>query len=154
MGKKMKSLPPNLSIDDVTINNAISIISMPSSLGKMPESQDDILIDIGRYGPYLRAGKKNCSIPKDMNILEIELKDAIKLLQSSKKGGSEIIKELGQDNNNNDIVIKNGRYGKFITNGKVNAPMPKNITDNELTLDEAIKILSTRKPKKFKYKKK
>ena len=154
MGKKMKSLPPNLSIDDVTINNAISIISMPSSLGKMPESQDDILIDIGRYGPYLRAGKKNCSIPKDMNILEIELKDAIKLLQSSKKGGSEIIKELGQDNNNNDIVIKNGRYGKFITNGKVNAPMPKNITNNELTLDEAIKILSTRKPKKFKYKKK
>jgi topoisomerase IA-like protein len=47
-------------------------------------------------------------------------------------------------------VIKNGRYGKFITNGNVNAPMPKGITENELQLDEAIKILSTRKPKKFK----
>ena len=55
--------------------------------------------------------------------------------------------EINIDNN---ILIKNGRYGKFITNGKVNAPMPKGVTEDELQLDEAIKILSTRKPKKFK----
>ena len=61
---------------------------------------------------------------------------------------------MGQDDAKNDIVIKNGRYGKFITNGKVNAPMPKNSSESELSLEEAIKILSTRKPKKFKYKKK
>ena len=69
---------------------------------------------------------------------------------SSKTTSSSILKTLGQDDAKNDIVIKNGRYGKFITNGNVNAPMPKGITENELQLDEAIKILSTRKPKKFK----
>ena len=63
---------------------------------------------------------------------------------------SSILKTLGQDDTKSDIVIKNGRYGKFITNGKVNAPMPKHITENEMSLEEAIKILSTRKPKKFK----
>ena len=49
--------------------------------------------------------------------------------------------------------IKNGRYGKFITNGKVNAPMPKTISETDLTLEEAVEILSKRKPKKFKKKK-
>ena len=51
------------------------------------------------------------------------------------------------------LICKNGRYGKFISNGKVNAPMPKNVSEDVLTLEEAIKILSTRKPKKFKFKK-
>jgi len=155
MGKKMKSLPPNLAPEDVSLENAIQIISLPKKLGEMTETADSVLIDIGRYGPYIKAGKSNCSIPKEMDMMNLGLKDAIKLLKSNTKGGIEILKELGKDDNKNDVVIKNGRYGKFITNGKVNAPMPKNITENELGLTEAIKILSTRKPKKFKkYKKK
>jgi DNA topoisomerase-1 len=149
MGDKMKSLPPNLNEDDINLDLAIQIISLPKNLGSMSNSEETILVDIGRYGPYVKSGKTFKSIPKNLNLLNITLEEAIELL-SSKTTSSSILKTLGQDDAKNDIVIKNGRYGKFITNGIVNAPMPKGITENELQLDEAIKILSTRKPKKFK----
>ena len=149
MGDKMKSLPPNLKEDDITLDLAIQIISLPKNLGSMANSEESILVDIGRYGPYVKSGKTFKSIPKNLDLLSLSLEEAIKLL-SSKTTSSSILKTLGQDGAKNDILIKNGRYGKFITNGKVNAPMPKGVTEDELQLDEAIKILSTRKPKKFK----
>ena len=92
------------------------------------------------------------SIPKNLNLLTITLEEAVELL-STKKTSSSILKSLGQDEQKNNIVIKDGRYGTFITNGKVNAPMPKGVSEDELNLDEAIKILSTRKPRKFKKRK-
>ena len=149
MGDKMKSLPPNLKEDDITLDLAIQIISLPKNLGSMANSEESILVDIGRYGPYVKSGKTFKSIPKNLDLLSLSLDEAIKLL-SSQTTSSSILKTLGQDGTKNDILIKNGRYGKFITNGKVNAPMPKGVTEDELQLDEAIKILSTRKPKKFK----
>ena len=154
MEDKMKSLPPNLKEEDINLEIAIKIISLPKDLGKMPNSTDSIVADIGKYGPYVKSGKNSRSIPKDKDILALTLEEAIELLSAQKSSGPTILKDLGQDDNQNDIVIKDGRYGKFITNGKVNAPMPKNITENEMSLEEAIKILSTRKPKKFRFKKK
>jgi len=149
MGEKMKSLPPDLNEEDINLDLAIQIISLPKNLGCMANSEEPIMVDIGRYGPYVKSGKTFKSIPKSFNLLSITLEEAIELL-SSKTTSSSILKTLGQDDTKNDIVIKNGRYGKFITNGKVNAPLPKGITEDEMQLNEAIKILSTRKPKKFK----
>jgi len=149
MGEKMKSLPPDLNEEDINLDLAIQIISLPKNLGCMANSEEPIMVDIGRYGPYIKSGKTFKSIPKSFNLLSITLEEAIELL-SSKTTSSSILKTLGQDDTKNDIVIKNGRYGKFITNGKVNAPLPKGITEDEMQLNEAIKILSTRKPKKFK----
>jgi len=152
MGKKMKSLPPHLTEEDINLDLAVQIISLPKSLGNMANSDIAVQVDIGRYGPYIKSGKTFKSIPKDFNLLTITLEEAVELL-STQTASSSILKTLGQDDSNNDIVIKNGRYGKFITNGKVNAPMPKGVPEDELKLDEAIKILSTRKPKKFKKRK-
>ena len=64
-GKKMKSLPPNLTEEDINLENAIKIISLPKDIGKMANSDDPILVDIGRYGPYVKAGKISRSISKD-----------------------------------------------------------------------------------------
>ena len=152
MGKKMKSLPPGFKQEEITLEIATEIISLPKNIGNMKDSNEPIFVDIGRYGPYVKSGKNTRSINKEINMLEITLEQATELLLSKKTGGSSIIKELGQDNLKNDIVIKNGRYGKFITNGKVNAPMPKSSSEETLSLEEAIKILSTRKPKKIKRK--
>ena len=114
-------------------------------------SQHSANVDQAKVRELLRPYMTK-SIPKHLDLLTITIEEAIKLL-SSKTSSSSILKNLGHDNEKNVIVIKNGRYGKFITNGKVNAPMPKGILDDELKLDEAIKILSTRKPKKFKKRK-
>ena len=153
MDKKMKSLPPNLTENDINLENAIKIISLPKNLGKMENTEDNILADIGRYGPYVKSGKISRSIPKDKDVLTLTLEEAVELLSSQKSSGPAILKELGQDDNKNDIIIKDGRYGKFITNGKVNAPMPKNTEVDEMKLEKAIEILSKRKPKKYKFKK-
>ena len=151
-GDKMKSLPPGVNEDVVNLDLAIQIISLPKNLGNMANSEESIQVDIGRYGPYVKSGKNFKSIPKNLNLLTITLEEAVELL-STKTTSSSILKSLGQDEQKNDIVIKDGRYGTFITNGKVNAPMPKGVSEDELTLDEAIKILSTRKPRKFKKRK-
>ncbi|MAW75247.1 MAG: DNA topoisomerase I [Candidatus Marinimicrobia bacterium] len=151
-GDKMKSLPPQIKAEELTLDSAIKILSLPTILGKNTNN-DSVTIDIGRYGPYIRAGKTTQSIPNSINILNITLKEALELLASKKSGGSSIIKTLGEDKSSNEVHIKNGRYGKFITNGKVNAPMPKTISETDLTLEEAVEILSKRKPKKFKKKK-
>ena len=153
MEKKMKSLPPNLTENDINLENAIKIISLPKNLGKMENTEDNILADIGRYGPYVKSGKISRSIPKDKDVLTLTLEEAVELLSSQKSSGPAILKELGKDDNKNDIIIKDGRYGKFITNGKVNAPMPKNTEVDEMKLEKAIEILSKRKPKKYKFKK-
>jgi len=151
-GDKMKSIPPQVKVEELNLDIAIQILSLPTTLGNN-NNEEQVKIDIGRYGPYIRAGKTTQSIPNSINILEITLEQALELLASKKSGRSSIIKTLGIDKVDNEIHIKNGRYGKFITNGKVNAPMPKTISENDLTLEQAIEILSKRKPKKFKKKK-
>ena len=148
-GDKMKSIPAQIKVEELSLDIAIKILSLPITLGTN-DNNDKVNIDIGRYGPYIRAGKATQSIPGSINILEIKLDQALELLASKKGGGTPVIKTLGQDKLKKEITIKNGRYGKFITNGKINAPMPKTISENDLTLEQAIDILSKRKPRKFK----
>ena len=131
---KMKSLPPNTSMDDVDEELAINLISLPKSIGKWGD-EDDIKIDIGKFGPYIRCGRVTCSIPKDINIFELNEAQAIELLKSGKQGvGPKVVKDL-----TGGIEVRDGRYGMYITDGKINAKMPKNITPDELTLEEAKK---------------
>ena len=109
-GDKMKSLPPQLKEEDINLDVAIQILSLPKDLGKMGENNDSVVVDIGRYGPYIRSGKTTRSIPNTINILNMKLNDAVKILSSKNSRGSSIIKTLGQDKQDNDINIKNGRY--------------------------------------------
>ena len=92
MDRKMKSLPPNLTENDINLENAIKIISLPKNLGKMANSDDDILADIGRYGPYVKSGKISRSIPKDKDVLNLTLEEAVELLSSQKSSGPAILK--------------------------------------------------------------
>ena len=113
---------------------------------------EKIIKDIGRYGPYLKCGGKNCTIPKSDDVLQITTERAIELLGQSKKESS-ILKTLGE-HENNTIVVKDGRYGTYVTNGKVNVTLPKDIDYNELNLNTAINMIKNKKPKKKIYKRK
>ena len=132
-GKKMKSLPPNTTMEEVDEQLAINLISLPKSIGQWGDNNDDIKLDIGKFGPYIRCGKVTCSIPKETPIFEVNEEQAIELLKSGKQGrGPKVIKDL-----TGGIEIREGRYGMYITDGKINAKMPKDLTPDELTLDEA-----------------
>ena len=140
-GDKMKSLPPQTEMEDVDEKLAINLISLPKSIGTWGDNNDDIKIDIGKFGPYIRCGKVTCSIPKDINIFELTEAQAAELLKSGKQGrGPKVIKDLSEG-----IEIRDGRYGMYITDGKINAKMPKDITPDELTLEEAKKLIEAKK---------
>ena len=140
-GKKMKSLPPNVSMEDVDEKLAINLISLPKKIGTWGENNDEIKIDIGKFGPYIRCGKVTSSIPNEIELFEMNEQEAIELLKSGKKGrGPKVIKDMTEG-----IEIREGRYGMYITDGKINAKMPKDLNPEDLNLEEAKKLIEKKK---------
>ena len=144
--KKMKSLPPNVEMEDVDAELAINLINLPSVIGKWGDDNQDIKLDIGKFGPYIRCGKETRSIPADIAMFELKEDQAIELLKEGKKKREpKVVKDL-----TNGIEIRDGRYGMYITDGKTNVKMPNGITVDDLTLKEAQKLIDEKKvaPKK------
>jgi len=150
LDKKMKSFPPDITEENITEEIAAKIIEMPKEIGINPKNNEKIIKDIGRYGPYLKCGGENCTITKTDDVLNITVERAIELLNQSKKESS-VLRTLGNFENHT-IVVKDGRYGIYITNGKVNVTLPKDIDYNKLKLDDAINMIKNKKPKKKFYK--
>ena len=136
-------------MEEITPNIAKSIISLPKELGKHTESGDIIKADTGRYGPYIRCGKTTRSVNAPDNILDLGLERAMEILSvEQKKSGPQIIKELGIDpETKTAIEIKDGRYGAYVTNGKINATLPKTTLTDDITLEIAIQLIVDKKAK-------
>jgi len=157
--KVRKSIPKGFSISDVDINYANELFSLPRILGKYPDSKDNITADYGRYGPYVSAGKgKNSSIPSNLSPLTININQAIDLI-SKKRTSSQELRIIGNHpKSNNQIVLKEGRYGPYLTDGKTNVSIPKTHDKETISLIDAIdlinkKIKSSKTKKRTKKKK-
>ena len=148
-GDKMKSLLPGMTQAEVTPEIALKLIALPKDLGKHPESGDMVKSDIGRYGPYIRCGKATRSVIAPDSILDLSLNRAVEILATEKtKAGARVIKELGIDPKTQmAIEIKDGRYGAYVTDGKINATLPKETTSDEVTLDIALQLIADKKAK-------
>ena len=145
-GKKMKSLPPGINEENLTPDIAQKVMLLPEEIGLDSKSKQPIIKDIGRYGPYLKCGKNNRKISAPDDVLSITLERAIELFATDpKKGG--VLKNLGKSDDL-DIEVKDGRYGIYVTNGKVNVTLPKDIDYNTLEMSEALKMIKNKKPKK------
>ena len=151
-GKKMKSLPPNVTMEDVDEALAVNLISLPATIGKWGDDNQDIKLDIGKFGPYIRCGKETRSIPEGIKMFDLKEEQAVELLKEGKKKREpKVVKDL-----TNGIEIRDGRYGMYITDGKTNVKMPSGITTDELKLEEAQKLIDEKKAspkKKFRKKK-
>ena len=145
-GDKMKSLPPGISEDDLDEDIAEKIIALPTELGMSKNDKNVIIKDLGRYGPYIKCGSTNRKITAPDNILDLTLDRAIEILATS-KSGTEILKDLGKHEDVN-ILIKQGRYGIYVTNGKVNVTLPKDKDYATLDLATALDMIKNKKPKK------
>ena len=148
-GDKMKSLLPGMALEEVTSDIALDLIALPKDLGKHPESGDMVKSDIGRYGPYIRCGKTTRSVIAPDSILQLTLERAVEILAMEKaKSGPRVIKELGIDPKTQmAIEIKDGRYGSYVTDGKINATLPKATPSDEITLDIALQLIAEKKAK-------
>jgi DNA topoisomerase-1 len=141
-GDKNKGFPPNVDADNITKELAKKIISLPYSIGQ-DENKDDVKIDIGKFGPYIRCGKKTKSIPPSKDLFDLSLNEAIELLNTKQSSG----RVLGKDKESGkEIELKRGRFGFYVTDGKINASL-KNGEDIEITLEQAIEKITAKAKK-------
>jgi DNA topoisomerase I len=150
---KRSSLPKNLNASDVTLEQALALLSLPREVAVHPETKAPIVANIGRYGPYVQHGKTYANIGKDEDILSIGGNRAIDLIVAKESGlsgrrfgaqASSASRELGDHPQGGAVVIKAGRFGPYVNWGKINATLPRDSDPTTLTLDDAITLLAAK----------
>ena len=149
---QMASLWPAMDPEAVTLEDAVKLLSYPRELGPHPESGEPVVATFGRYGPYVKCGTDNRSLP-DFDALDgITLDRAIEVLSQPKGGGrrtgASVIADLGKHPSSGDAIqVKTGRYGPYVTDGTVNATVPKDTDPASVTLERALELLAAREDK-------
>ena len=145
----MASLWPSMSVDTLSHEDAVMLLSFPREVGAHPETGETITSQVGRYGPYLSMGKENRSLPDHDSLLTVTVDEAVELFKQPKGGrrrsAAAVIKELGEHPETKEsIEVKTGRYGPYVTDGTVNATVPKGTDPESLTMDQAVELLAKR----------
>ncbi len=148
-GAKRASLLRGMTPESVDVDTALKLLSLPIDLGSHPGSGQAVQAANGRYGPYVRCGEEIRSIPADISPLEISLEQAVDLLSKEKpkrrSARSETLKALGKHPvTEADLTVLSGRYGPYVTDGKVNASLPRGTGPENLTIDQAVDLLRAR----------
>jgi DNA topoisomerase-1 len=138
---KRASLPKGTEPESVDIGHALRLLSLPRTVGTDPETGEEVVAGLGRYGPFVRRAKKFASLASEDQMFTVSIDEAIVLL-NQKKGGRTVLKELGvHPKTGSDVQILSGRYGPYVTDGKANASLPKDMEPGDLTMDEAVSML-------------
>jgi DNA topoisomerase-1 len=141
---RFASLAKGQNIDSITLEEALDLFKMPRVLGEFEDKP--VKANIGRFGPYVQHLKMFVSIPKEEDVMDIELPRAIELILAKRKADLErIIKQFEEDP---ETQILNGRWGPFIKSGKNNFKLPKDLEDpSKLTLEEVKHIMENQPAK-------
>ena len=134
---KRVAVPKNMNHEDITFEQGIRLVSLPFDLG------EGIEVNVGKFGPYIKQGLKSHSLSGADNIFNITLERALQILGGVQEKSQTTV--LGKDTNGNDILLSNGRYGPYIKCGKTNYAIPRELRDKDITLDDALKIMQTKK---------
>ncbi|OGJ63677.1 DNA topoisomerase I [Candidatus Peribacteria bacterium RIFCSPHIGHO2_02_FULL_55_24] len=144
---KTAAIPRHLSMEEVTFEQALSLLSFPRELGKNDGQM--LTAHLGRFGPYLKCGETTVTIPKGVDPIGLSFSDAAQLLtetQVVRKRMQEPLKTLGKDpTTGGTVLVKEGRYGPYVTDGKTNASLGKKIVPEDLTFEQAVDILAKKR---------
>jgi DNA topoisomerase I len=148
---RRSSLPRGLSPDDVTLEKALALLSLPREVARHPTSNEPILAGIGRYGAYVQHGKTYANLGRDDDVLEVGANRAIDLIVAKESGagaarfgGGGAGRVLGEHPEGGQVSVKQGRFGTYVNHGKINATIPKGTDPAGLTLDDAVALLKAR----------
>ena len=149
---KRSGLPKGMAPDDVDLTIALGLLSLPRDVGKDPETGEMIIAGIGRFGSYVKLGKTYANLEQGDEVLNIGLNRAVTLIAEKKanpgKGrrfGADPGRSLGDHpDKGGPIVVKNGRYGAYVSHDGVNATLPGEKTPDSITLEEAVALLDAR----------
>ncbi|WP_216213749.1 type I DNA topoisomerase [Amycolatopsis aidingensis] len=147
------SLFKSMSIEDITLDDALKLLSLPRVVGTDPESGEEITAQNGRYGPYLKKGTDSRSLATEEQIFEITLEEALKLYAEPKRRGRQAaakppLKEFGNDPaSGKPMVVKDGRFGPYVTDGEYNASLRRSDSVEDLTEERAAELLAEKRAK-------
>mgnify|MGYP001820397316 CR=1 FL=1 len=141
-GKKPRrvGLPKGKALEDVDMHYALGMLSLPRPLGVDPNTGAEVEAGMGRYGPYVRREKTYRNLKSEDQIFTVTLEEAVTLLDTKK--GRAVLKDLGSHPDSGEpLRVLDGRYGPYVTDGKVNASLKKGADPEDLTMEEALDLL-------------
>lgn len=139
--RQFASLAPGQLIESITLEDALKLFEIPRNIGQYQGI--DIICTKGRFGPYIKYGDKNVSLPRGTDPLKIDLESCIRIIEDSlnKKTGG-IIAEY----KDSDIQVIDGNYGPYIKHAGSNYKIPKGTDPNSLTEDKCKEIIESSEP--------
>ena len=147
------SLLRSMDIETVTLDDALKLLSLPRVVGVDPNTGEEITAQNGRYGPYLKRGSDSRSLASEEQLFTITLDEALKIYAEPKRRGRQAaaappLRELGTDPaTGKPMVIKDGRFGPYVTDGETNASLRKGDDVMTITDERAAELLAERRAK-------
>ncbi|MDA7564071.1 type I DNA topoisomerase [Pelagibacteraceae bacterium] len=147
--KEMKnfSIPKGISPDEVDIEKAKFLSGLPKVIGKYPDNNEDITLNNGRFGPYVKCSNKSATLESPEDIFSIGLNKAITLIAEAKPGrrSSNEIKNLGEHpEDKKPVKVMKGQFGPYIKYKTINATIPDDKDPNDITMEEALIYIDKR----------
>jgi DNA topoisomerase-1 len=149
---KRASLPKNIKPDDLTLQQALALLSLPREVAKHPTTGEPIVANIGRFGPYVQHGKTYANVGGADDVLTIGANRAIDLIVQKESGAggsrfsraSEPGRSLGDHPDGGAVTVKSGRFGPYVNWGKINATIPRAVDPASLTLEQALEMIAAK----------
>jgi DNA topoisomerase-1 len=145
------SLLKSMQLETVTLAEALRLLALPRVVGTDPAGGEEITAQNGRYGPYLRKGTDSRSLETEEQIFDITLEEALAIYAQPKRGrgaraAAAPLRELGDDPaSGKPVVVKDGRFGPYVTDGETNATLRKDDAVESVTLERAAELLAEKR---------
>jgi len=145
------SLLKSMDLDSVTLNDALRLLTLPRTLGTL--DGEPVTVQNGRYGPYVKKGTESRSLESEEQMFTLTMDQAKELLaqpkprgRAARAAGAPPLRELGADSaTGKPIVLREGRFGPYVTDGETNASLRKGDTIESITAQRAIELLAERR---------
>ena len=147
------SLLQSMSPETVTLDDALRLLTLPRVVGTDPADGEEIVAINGRYGPFIKKGSETRSLDSEAQLFTITAEQALALLAQPKQrrargAAKPPLRELGADPaSGRPLVVKEGRFGPYVTDGETNASLRGGDTAESLTLERAVELLAERRAK-------
>ncbi len=134
---KYASLPPGITIMDIGLEDALALFELPKKIGEY--KGQDVIIGMGKYGPYVRYQNKFISVPPHINLLKMTEQDAIALIEDKLTQDKPVIEFQGLP-----VYVLSGKYGPYLKWGEMNVKIPKNLNPRTLTEEKITELIQTK----------
>jgi DNA topoisomerase I len=147
------SIPKGMDPDSIDLEAALRLLSLPREVGSHPETGKPITAGIGRYGPFVQHDGTFANLPSAEEVFTVGVNRAVSLIaekqqRGGRRGGAATLKTLGEHKDfGGPIEVRDGRYGTYVTDGRINATLPRGTDPESVTLDTAVELLAAKATK-------